>query len=720
MTQENRVRNASILERTLINDCEDLNDEEDRIRQECVQNLESAKEISAEEALFEKIALNEKVPESKVELKELPPHLKYVFLEDNGSNPVIISTSLSPEEERKLVEVLKANKGVISWSIADLKGISPTYCMHRILMEDDYRPVAQPQRRLNPVMKEVVRKEVLKLLEAGIIYPISDIKWVSPVQVVPKKGGMTVIHNEKNELIPTRTVTGWRMCIDYRRLNTATRKDHFPLPFMDQMLERLAGQAYYCFLDGYSGYNQIMVDPGDQEKTTFTCPFGIFAYRKMPFGLCNAPATFQRCMQAIFADFMEKSIEVFMNDFSIFGDSFQRCLINLDVVLKRCVQTNLVLNWEKCHFMVTEGIVLGHKIPARGIEMDKAKVEVIEKLPPPTNMRGIRSFLGHVGFYRRFIKDFSKIAKPLSNLLAKEIPFVMSPELIVALDWNKDFELMCDASDYAIGAVLGQRRGKLVNEEVTSKEKEIWESFSDKTLLYIQQRPWFADLANFKAAGVILEELNWQQKKKFLHDAKQFVWDDPYLFKIGEDNLLRRCVTKEEAKKILWHCHNSPYAGHYNGERTTAKVLQAGFYWPTLFKDAHNHARSCDKCQRTGAISRRHEMPLQGILEVEVFDCWALACPKNDASTVIKFLKRQIFSRFGTPRVLISDGGSHFCNAQLDKVLKHYGVKHKVVGPYHPQTYRQDEVSNREIKRILEKTVTFSRKDWLQKLDDAL
>ncbi|KOM25083.1 hypothetical protein LR48_Vigan50s000300 [Vigna angularis] len=158
--------------------------------------------------------------------------------------------SLSPKEEENLVEILKANKGAIGWSISDLKGISPTYCMHKIFMEDDYKPVAQPQRRLNPVMEEEVRKEVLKLLEANIIYPISDSAWVSPVQVVPKKGGMTVIYNEKNELIPTRTVTGWRICIDYIKLNSATRKDHFPLPFMDQMLERLAGQAFYCFLDG--------------------------------------------------------------------------------------------------------------------------------------------------------------------------------------------------------------------------------------------------------------------------------------------------------------------------------------------------------------------------------------------------------------------------------------------------------------------------------------
>jgi len=170
-----------------------------------------------------------------------------------------------------------------------------------------------------------------------MIYPISDGAWVSPVQVVPKKGGMTVIHNERNELIPTRTVTGWRMCIDYRKLNQETRKYHFPLPFMDQMLERLAGKAYYYFLDGYSGYNQIVVNPEDKEKTAFTCPFGIFVYRKMPFGLCNALATFQRCMLSIFADMIEKSIEVFMDDFLVFEATFDICLLNLETVLRRCI-----------------------------------------------------------------------------------------------------------------------------------------------------------------------------------------------------------------------------------------------------------------------------------------------------------------------------------------------------------------------------------------------
>ncbi|GJT98236.1 reverse transcriptase domain-containing protein [Tanacetum coccineum] len=273
-------------------------------------------------------------------------------------------------------------------------------------------------------------------------------------------------------------VTGCEFAIDtdYRKLNDATRKDHFPLPFMDQMLERLARNEYYCFLDGFSGYFQIPIDPLDQEKTTFTCPYGTFAYRRMPFGLCNAPGTFQRCMVAIFHDMIEKTMEVFMDDFSVFSDSFSSCLSHLDKMLQRCEDTNLVLNWEKCHFMVKEGIVLGHKISKSGIEVDKAKVDIIAKLPHPTTVKGIRSFLGHAGFYRRFIQDFSKIARPMTHLLEKETLFIFSKEcieafetlkmkltqapILVAPDWDLPFEIMCDASDFAIGAVLGQRKNK--------------------------------------------------------------------------------------------------------------------------------------------------------------------------------------------------------------------------------------------------------------------
>ena len=186
-------------------------------------------------------------------MKELPSHLKYEFLEPEKRKPVIISAALTEAEKQKLLVILRKYKEAIAWSIEDLKGINPSICMHKILLKDNAKTSIEHQRRLNPVMKEVIRNEVLKWLNVGFIYAISDSSWVSPVHVVPKKGGFTVIRNEKNELIPTRIVTGWRVCIDYRKLNTATRKDHFPLPFIDQMLNRLAGHPHFCFLDGYSG-----------------------------------------------------------------------------------------------------------------------------------------------------------------------------------------------------------------------------------------------------------------------------------------------------------------------------------------------------------------------------------------------------------------------------------------------------------------------------------
>ncbi|GKC65423.1 reverse transcriptase domain-containing protein [Tanacetum coccineum] len=349
----------------------------------------------------------------EVELKDLPPHLEYAFLEGDNKLPV---------------HRLK---------LSDIKGINPEFCTHKILMEKDYKPAVQHQRRVNPNIHDVIKKEVEKLLDAELIYPISDSPWVSPIHCVPKKGGFTIVENDENELIPTRLVMGWRVCIDYRKLNEVTRKDYFPLPFMDQMLERLAGNDYYFFLDVFLGYFKIPNDPHDQEKTTFTCSYGTFAYRRMPFGLCNAPGTFQRCMMAIFHDMIEKTMEVFMDDFSVFGNSFKNCLSRVDKMLQRCEDTNICLNWEKSHFMVKEGIVLGHKISKKGIEVDKAKIDVIAKLPHPTTVKGVRSFLGHAGFYRRFIKDYSKISRPMTHLLEKNTPFIFSNECIQAFQTLK-------------------------------------------------------------------------------------------------------------------------------------------------------------------------------------------------------------------------------------------------------------------------------------------
>ncbi|XP_020238733.1 uncharacterized protein LOC109817803 [Cajanus cajan] len=350
---------------------DELNEEGVIEMSECLKHLNTFKEIPPSDANHEELKGDSTLVSTMLELKILSIHLKYVFLEPNGEKPIIISNSLDQMEEEKLIKVLQVHKEAIGWPISDLKGINPAYCMHKVNMESDYKLVAQPQRRLNPVMKEKVRKEVLKHLEAGMIYPISDNEWVIPVQVMPKKGGTIVITNEKNELENMHRLS---------EVKSSHKEGSFSSSLYGSNVEA-------------TGWSNLLL-------------FLIW-----------------RCMLEIFADLVEKCITVFMDDFSIFGASYDLSLENLELVLKRFIETNLVLNWEKFHFMVQEGIVLGHKILARGIEVDKAKIDVIEKLPPPINVKGVRSFLGHSGIYRRFIKDFSKIAKPLCTLLNKDQPF---------------------------------------------------------------------------------------------------------------------------------------------------------------------------------------------------------------------------------------------------------------------------------------------------------
>ena len=282
--------------------------------------------------------------------------------------------------------------------------------------------------------------------------------------------------NDKGEEIQTRLPTKWRVCIDYRKLNAATKKDHFPLPFIDQILDKLSGQGFYWFINGYYGYNQFAIHPDNQENTTFTCPFGTYAFQHMPFGLCNAPTTFKRCMMAIFSDFIGESMEVFMDDFLVLGPSFSVCLEHFTQILDVCIKKRLVLSWEKSHFKVREGIVLGHSVSSNGLEVDNAKVEVIQDLALPKSIRELRSFLGHVNFYRRFIQDFARVSKPLNSLLCKEKDFIIEEEgkhafiqleqalveapILQSPNWDLPFEIMCDASDFAVGAVLGQRINK--------------------------------------------------------------------------------------------------------------------------------------------------------------------------------------------------------------------------------------------------------------------
>nr|GEU61293.1 reverse transcriptase domain-containing protein [Tanacetum cinerariifolium] len=598
-------------------------------------------------------------------------------------------------------------------------------------MEEDFEPAVQHQRRVNPKIYDVIKNEVLKLLDAGLIYPISDSPWVCPVHCVPKKGGFTVVENEENELIPTRLVTGWLVC--------TTRKDHLPLPFMDQMLDRLAGNQYYCFLDGgFSGYFQIPIDPKDQEKPTFTCPYETFAYRRMPFRLCNAPGTFQRCMMAIFHDMIEKTMEIFMDDFLIFKNSFQTCISHLEKMLKQCEDTNLCLNWEKSHFMVKEGIFLGHKISKDGIEVDKPKVKVIAKLPHPTIVKCIRSFLGHPGFYLRFIKDFSKIAWPMTRLLKKDTSFLFSKEcveafqtlkrkltqapILISRDWDMPFELMCDASDFAIGAILGQCQDKhfrpihYASKTMTKAESNYTTMEKEMLAVLLLQEFTFKVIDTKGAENLAVDYLSrLENPHKNVLDPKEinesFPLEALIMVSFRGNSCTPWCVHGQEAIEIVKSCHYGPTEGHHGSNYTVKKVFDSGFYWPTIYRDAQDLVKTCDVCQRQGEILQRDEMPQNSIQVCEIFDVWGIdfmgpfsssrgkkyifvcvdylskwvkakALPTNDAQVVCKFLKN-LLARFGISHAIISDHKTHFCNDQFAKVMLKYGVTHRLATAYH-------------------------------------
>nr|GEV58466.1 reverse transcriptase domain-containing protein [Tanacetum cinerariifolium] len=572
-----------------------------------------------------------------------------------------------PLEKTALIMVLKSHKRAIAWKLSDIKGIDPEFYTHKILMEDDFEPAVQHQRRVNPKIHDVIKKEVLKLLDAGLIYPISD-----------------------------------------------------------------TGNEYYCFLDGFSSYFQIPIDPKDQDKTTFACPYRTFAYRRIPFGLCNAHGTFQRCIMAIFHDMIEKTMEVFMDDFSIFGNSFQTCLSHLENMLKRCEDTNLCLNWEKSHFMAKEGIVLGHKISKNRIEVDKAKVDVIAKLPHPTTVKGIRSFLGHASFNRRFIKYFSKIARPMTCLFKKDTTLFFSKEcveafqtlkrkltealILIALDWDLPFELMRNASNFAICAVLGQHKEKHFR-PIHYASKTMTEAESNYTTTKKEM-----------LAVVYAFEKLWS----YLIMNKSIVYTDHFALKylfFKKDSkarllhwvLLLQELTFKEAIDILKASHYRPTGAHHCPNYTANKVFDSAFYWPTIHRDAQDLVKSCDACiDFMGPLpsSRGNKYIL---VAVDYLSKWveAKALHTNDTQVICKFLK-SLFARFGTPRAIISDRETHFCNDQFAKVMLKYGVTHRLAIPYHPQISGQVEVSNRGLKIILKRTVGENRASWSDKLDDAL
>eukprot|EP00253_Pinus_taeda_P017976 PITA_17976 len=631
-----------------------------------------------------------------------------------------------------------------------MKGVHPSVCTHHIYINEDCKPVKQPQRRMNPALKDIVKEELQKLLDVGFIYPISDRK------------------------------------------------------------------KFSSFLDGFSRYNQIQISPEDQDKTTFTCPWGTFAFWVLPFELCNAPATFQRAVLSIFAELVHDSVEIYMDDFTPYGSNFQEALTNLGKVSAKCIEMNLSLSPEKCEFLMTEGTVLGHTISQQGLQVDPNKIAIIQKVPPPQKVRDVQSFLGLAGYYRRFIKDFSKIASPLFSLLGKDVDFKWTNDCQGALDelkdklvsapilrgpnWALSFHIHIDASNKAIGAALGQVEEKLpyaiyfvsknlskadMNYTITEKEFLVavhslnkfrhyitgYQTFihtDHVAIRYLMNKPdvnariirWLLLLqqfdltivdnpANYLVSAQFPPYLSSKEKRKIVRKSAPFTWIGGNLFKLGPDQILRRCVREEEVFDILLTYHDGPCGGHFAAKRTAFKILQAGYYWPTLHQDVRRHIRQCDRCQRMGKPTPRDEMPLQPQVTFEPFEKWGMdfVGPINPPSKqrsyiimcidyltkwaetkaikaateekVVEFLRENIFYKFGYPRELVINQGSQFTSNLIDDLLVHHKIKHRTSTSYHPQANGQVEVTNRALEKILTKVVSSSRKDWANHLVEA-
>nr|GEV84937.1 reverse transcriptase domain-containing protein [Tanacetum cinerariifolium] len=521
----------------------------------------------------------------------------FLALEDDPTSPEVDQSYVDTEGDVLLLE-----------SFLNDDPLLPPPNQRNYLPQEDFKLGVQNQRRVNPKIHDVIKNEVLKLLDAGLIYPISDSPW----------------------------------------LNEATRKDHFPLPFIDQMLERLARNKYYCFLNGFSGYFQIPIDPKDQEKTTFTCPYGTFAYRRMPFGLCNAPSTFQRCMMAIFHDMIEKTMEVFMDDFSVFGNCFQTCLSHLEKMLKRCEDTILCMNWEKSHFMVKEGIVLGHKISNNEIKVDKAKVNVIAKLPHPTTVKVVEPN-----------NEKSSIDEPPVVEL-KDLP----PHLKYAFLEGDDKLPIIIAKE-----LKDEEKTALIKVLKSHKQALAWQHF------------------DIKGGFTIVEN----EENELIPTRLVTGWRTPKIKKRPHSRILmERLPTVGCLLAYAMHRERSKVVDYVVDPRVPL-ILERPFL----------------RIGRALIDVYGEELTLRVDDEAITFKvCQTSKCSYNDAE-------------FGTPRAIISDCGMHFFNDQFAKVMLKYSVTHPLATAYHPHTSGQVDVSNRGLKRILERTVGKNHASWSDKLDDA-
>eukprot|EP00253_Pinus_taeda_P015636 PITA_15636 len=651
-------------------------------------------------------------------------------------------------------------------------GIDPSVVQHEIKTYENAKPVHQRLRLVNPRKVAAIKAEVEKMLKASFIYPVPLTDWVSNPFPVDKKQGTI------------------RVCINFRDLNKACPEVNYPTALIDQIIDECAGNEIFSFMDDFFGYNQISIHPENQRKMAFICPWGTFAYRKIPFGLKNVGATFQRAMSYAFHD-IKHIIEAYLDDLTARSRKRTDHPSHLRMVFERCRFYKILLNPNKSIFVVTSSRLLGFIMSSKGIRVYRFKVEAIVQLPPPSSIRQLQSLQGKANFLRRVIANYAKITKGFMRLLRKGVPFMSDDfvqwsfhalkkalvpvPLLSPLDYGRDFLLYLVAAKSTIGMVLVQdddaliehviyylSRGLIVvnsfqfvlNRRVIGGKYNRWivipqefhleflSAKSKKSMVFaelISELPCGEDTVyeeNFPIKHlflissldpsygdiiVCLQTLKFpsafskDEHRKLRHLAKNYIIIGDTLYHRGVDSILRRCLTLEEAESILNDCHSGACGGHLSRLATAQRILCAIYFWPSLFKDCVEAVKRCHPCQVYTWKMRTHPAPLFPIVTispftkwgidfmtchlpsaanhkyiimvVDYFTKWAEAMPtyKNDSEIATLFLFNQIISRFGIPREIFTDHGSHFQNQLMSKLALKLGFQQENSSPYYPQ-----------------------------------
>jgi hypothetical protein len=755
-----------------------------------------------------------------------------------------LGANCTPDEVASYTALFQEFRDVFAWSYEEMPGIDPSIVIHEIKTYPDAKPVRQKLRPVHPKKLVAIKAEVEKLLKSGFIYPVPLTEWVSNLVPVAKKQGTI------------------RVCVDYRDLNKACPKDNYPTPFIDQIIDNCAGSVVFSFMDGFSGYNQIEILPADQHKTAFICPWGTFAYRKLPFGLKNAGATFQRAMSYAFHD-IKHIAEPYLDDLPAHSSNRPDHIDHLRAIFLRCRFYRIRLNPHKCIFVVESGRLLGFIVSKDGIRVDPLKIQAILALPPPKNLTQLQSLQGKANFLRRFICNYAEITKGFMRLLQKNVPFIWDDTaqrsfnalkhalthapLLHPPDYTKDYLLYLAASTSTIAMVLVQEDSngeehviyylskslsgpelryshveKLAMAAVIAVQRfrhyillrtttviansnpmyhvltrqvlggkyskwivilqefdlEFTKAKAKKSLVFAElicalpsadenteprdplpdeslflistSDPWYGDILLYLQTQRFQPNISREERRRIRHHARRYLILGDTLYRRGIDTILRRCLIHEEAERVLNDCHLGACGGHLSGMATAQKILRAGYFWPSIFKDCIEAVKKCPPCQIFNKKARTHPTALHPIIAigpfskwgidfmqckptsagghsyiivaVDYFTKWAEAMPTflNDGRTAALFLFNHIITRFGVPHAIVTDHGAHFKNQMMSELHVKLGFRHENSSPYYPQANGQVEAINKVLKTMIQRMVGENKTSWHLQLFSAL